>query len=84
MQAFYQEVLARWVKPKYVCTDNCTEYAGSFERLCRGMGITHCRITTGNAKGNGQVERIIRTIKQVIHRGLTEHPDSYGWIAMDG
>ena len=76
-QVFYQEVLARWGKPKYVCTGNGTEYAWSFESLCEGMGITHCHIVTGNLKGNGQVERIIRIIKEVIHRGLTEHPDSY-------
>ena len=61
-QVFYQEVLARWGKPKYVCTDNGTEYAGSFACLCKGMGITLCHITTGNSKGNGQVQRVIRTI----------------------
>ena len=72
-------MLACWGKPKYVCTDNGTEYAGSFERLCKGMGITHCRITPGNLKGNGQVERVIRNIKEVIRRGLTENPDSC-WI----
>ena len=78
-QAFYQEVLARWGKPMYMCTDNSMEYAESFKRLCKGMGITHCCITPGNSKGNRQVERIIRTIKEVIRRGLMEHSDSY-WM----
>ena len=41
------------------------------------MGITHHHITPGNSKANGQVERTIRTIKEVIRRGLTESPDSF-------
>ena len=76
-QALYQEVLARWGKPRYVRTDNGPEYKGSFAWLCGGMGITHHHITPGNSKANGQVERTIRTIKEVIRRGLTESPDSF-------
>ena len=31
----------------------------------------------GNSRANGQVERTIRTIKDILRRQLTEHPDSY-------
>ena len=75
--ALYSEVMARWGKPRYVRTDNGSEYKGSFARLCGGMGITRHYITPGNSKANGQVERVIRTIKEVIRRGLTEQPDSF-------
>ena len=33
--------------------------------------------TTGNSKGNGQVERIIRTIKDAIRRGLSQWLDTF-------
>ena len=41
------------------------------------MGITHRRITVGNSKANGQVERTIRTLKEAIRRGMTRDPRSY-------
>ena len=32
---------------------------------------------TGNSKGNGQVERVIRTIKDAIRRGLSHWLDTF-------
>jgi len=40
-------------------------------------GVRHDHITVGNSKANGQVERTIRTIKEVIRKGLTEDPESF-------
>ena len=41
------------------------------------LGVVHQKPTTGNSKGNGQVERVIRTIKDAIHRGLTQWLETF-------
>ena len=73
----YWSIVVRWGKPRYVRTDNGKEFSGSFHRLCTVLGIVHHRITVGNSKANGQVERTIRTLKESIRRGLTRSPPSY-------
>ena len=60
-----------------VQTDNGAEFAGSFARLCKGLGIIHHHITVGNSKANGQVKRTIRTLKDCIRRGLTKTPATF-------
>ena len=61
----------------FLRTDNGAEFQGSFHRLCKALGIVHHRITVGNSKANGQVERTIRTLKEVIRRGLTKEPATF-------
>ena len=73
----YHRIITCWGKPRFVRTDNGAEFAGSFHRLCTAMGIAHNRITVGNSKANGQVERTIRTLKETIRRGLTKDGASY-------
>ena len=73
----YEDIVGRWGTPRFVRTDNGSEFAGAFDRLCTALGVTHLRITPGNSKANGQVERTIQTMKEVIRRGLTGHPKSY-------
>ena len=58
-------------------TDNGKEFQKSFARLCRALAIHHVTITVGNSKGNGQAERTIRVIKDVIRRCMTKDPDTY-------
>ena len=45
--------------------------------MCSALGIVHNRITVGNSKANGQVERTIRTLKETIRRGLTKDPATF-------
>lgn len=73
----YQRIITCWGKPRYIRTDNGSEFAGSLHRLCESLGIQHNRITVGNSKANGQVERTIRTLKETIRRGLVRDPHSY-------
>ena len=74
----YEDLVARWGKPRYVQTDNGAEFAGSFAWLCKGLGIVHHHITVGNSKANGKVEQTIRTLKDCIRRGLTKTPATFG------
>ena len=70
----YNDLVARWGKLCYIQTDNGTEFAGSFARLCKGLSIIHHHITIGNSKANGQVEQMIRMLKDCIWHGLTKMP----------
>ena len=78
-QFLYDEPVAYWGKPHYIWTDNGAEYVGSFTWLCKGLGIIHHHITIGNSKANGQVEWIIRTLKDCIWHGLTKEPTTF-WM----
>ena len=49
----YHRIVTQWGKPRYVRTDNGSEYQGSFHRLCAALGIAHHKITVGNSKANG-------------------------------
>ena len=73
----YNDLVARWGKPRYVRTDNGAEFVGSFAWLCKGLGIVHHHITIGNSKANGQVKRTIRTLKDCTRRGLTKTPATF-------
>ena len=41
------------------------------------LGIQHLHNTVGNSKANGQVERAIRTIKDIMRKEMALLPDSY-------
>ena len=73
----YDNLVARWGKPRCVQTDNGSKFAGSFARLCKGLGIVYHHITIGNSKANGQVKQTIRTLKDCIRRGLTKTPATF-------
>lgn len=71
------ELVARWGKPSWITTDNGMEFAGQFKLLCQALGITHRQITVGNSRANGQVERAIRTIKDVTRRMMSEAENTF-------
>ena len=73
----YNNLVARWGKLHYIWTDNSTEFVGSFAWLCKGLGIVHHHINIGNSKANGQVERMIRMLKDCIRHGLTKMPATF-------
>ena len=73
----YREVFARWGKPDWVRTDNGAEWEGAFSELLQHWGVKHNKITVGNSKANGQVERTIRTIKDVLRKSMAADDDSY-------
>ena len=75
----YDNLVAHWGKPCYVQIDNSTEFVGSISLLCKGLGIVHHHITIGNRKANGQVEQMIRTLKDCIWHGLMREPRTF-WI----
>ena len=73
----YDDLVACWGKPHYIWTNNGTEFAGSYARLCKGLGIVHHHITIGDSKANRQVKWTIRTLKDCILCGLTKKPATF-------
>ena len=73
----YDDLVACWGKPCYVCTDNGTYFVGSFAWLCKGLGTIHHHITIGKSKANGQEEQMTRILKDCIQCGLTKEPATF-------
>ena len=48
----YDDLVSCWRKLHYIQANNSMEFAGSFKRLCKGLGIIHYHITIGNSKAN--------------------------------
>ena len=75
----YDDLVTCWGKSCYIWIDNSAKFVGSLAYLCKGLGIIHHHITIGNSKANGQVEQIIRMLKDYIWHSLTKEPKSF-WI----
>ena len=58
-------------------TDHGPDFKGSFACLCKVLGIMHQKSTIGKSKGNAQVERVIRMIKDAIRLGLSQWMDTF-------
>jgi transposase InsO family protein len=73
----YNEILARWGKPEFLRCDHGAEWEAEFRRQCRQIGIVMNQGATGNSRANGQAERIIRSIKDVLRRFMTMERTAY-------
>ena len=74
---FYNEVICRWGKPTAIRLDNGAEWLGQFKTMMSNLGVTMTHSSVGNSRANGQAERTIRTLKDVVRRQMTAHPTSY-------
>lgn len=64
--------------PSRIITDKGTAFtAKEFEEFCNEEGIKHLTITTGVPRGNGQVERINRTIIPVLTKLSINDPTKW-------
>ena len=62
--------------PQQFLTDQGCEFMGaSFQELCLAYGIKHTTTATANAKGNGVVERMNRTIMHILRVVCQKGPD---------
>lgn len=64
----YTAILCRWGRPAFVRVDHGGEWQAEFKAQASRLGIAIRQPTTGNSRGNGQVERTIRTLKAVIRK----------------
>lgn len=64
--------------PTRIITDKGTAFtANEFEDYCTEEGIIHVTITTGVPRGNGQVERLNRTIISVLTKLSSDDPTKW-------
>jgi transposase InsO family protein len=62
---FLQSIIYRFGVPKWVLTDNRTQFKGAkFTRCCSDFGIHHQASSTAHPQTNGQVERPNKHILQ--------------------
>ncbi|UYV67076.1 hypothetical protein LAZ67_4003830 [Cordylochernes scorpioides] len=64
--------------PRQIITDQGTAFTSNdFKEYCKEESIEHCCITTGVPRGNGQVERINRTIVSVLTKLSIDNPQEW-------
>lgn len=62
--------------PNRIISDRGTAFTShEFEQYCEEEDVQHIKITTGVPRGNGQVERIHRTIISILTKLCIETPD---------
>ena len=65
--ALAQEFIPRHASPEVMVTDRGLEFlAGSFRKYLKGLGIEHRQSTPYHPETNGKVERLNRTLKEMI------------------
>jgi hypothetical protein len=60
------DVICRYVVPKFVLTDNGGEWVAEFDVMCKDYGIQHQHTTPQWPQCNGMAEHLIKTIKHGI------------------
>lgn len=74
----FRMVTALFGNPSRVITDKGTAFTGTpFEEFCSKENINVVHTTTGVARGNGQVERIHRTILSVLAKLSIDEPEKW-------
>lgn len=67
---FYDHLIIRWGKLKFVHKNNGSEYDRSFIRLCKALGIIYWKTSLKNSKNNSQAKHVIQVMKECIRWGL--------------
>ena len=62
-----KSIFARHGIPKVVCSDNWPQYSSiEFADFSRSYGFTHVTSSPGHPSGNGEAERAVRTVKELV------------------
>ena len=65
-RALHDSWLCRHGVPEWITSDNGQEFGGAFAHQLARFGILHVTISAYNAKANGAVERLVRTVKTML------------------
>ena len=66
MASLFKVAVTRFQKPKYVITDQGSEFKGTFQHFGKGLGCRLRRTSRENRHANARLERFWRTLKQLI------------------
>ena len=64
----------RYGMPEWVTTDNGTEFSGAFRHQFERFGIDHVQTSAYHPQSNGAVERLVRTMKDMLADNCWCHP----------
>lgn len=68
---FLKEFISHYGKPFRVITDRGTAFtAHLFEEFCKEFDIMHVKVAAGTPRGNGQIERLNKTILSCLSASL--------------
>uniref|UniRef100_A0A1I7YFB0 RNA-directed DNA polymerase n=1 Tax=Steinernema glaseri TaxID=37863 RepID=A0A1I7YFB0_9BILA len=72
-EALVNEVFLIHSIPKTISTDNGSNFCSElFEELCQLLGTRHVRTTPYHAQSNGQAERSVQSVKNMLSTMVTE------------
>lgn len=78
--AFLQHVLSRYGAPAVVTSDNGQEFVGGeFAELLREACIDHRTTSRNHPQANGQVERVVQTVKESLKRLTVDAEEHRDW-----
>jgi hypothetical protein len=71
-------IFSDWGTPETIVSDNGPQFnAKEFKQFCLGRGINPVNSSPLHPSGNGQVERVIGTVKTMIKRSIQGNTDWY-------
>ena len=73
-QAFLQNILAVYGRPRQIRTDSGKEFQGHFASLLRELDIKHIVTRPVAPWTNGRAERMVRTVKSCLKRVIAANP----------
>ena len=75
---FYEDIIARHGVPKKITTDRGSEFVNDFIKILTSVyDIHHIKTTAYHPQGNGQVERVNRTLKDIMSKYTVKVPGKW-------
>jgi hypothetical protein len=75
--AFYNAWICRYGVPAVVTSDNGNEFAAEFSHMLSRLGIYHIQISPNHPSANGVVERLVKTVKDMLTKHYNDHPTDW-------
>jgi hypothetical protein len=65
--------MTRYGTPRYLTSDNGTEFMGEFTHMLSRLAISHIHTSVAHPAANGAVERLVRTVKEMLNKCVNDH-----------
>ena len=78
-RTFLEQILSRFGVPKFVLTDQGTEFQGEFQNLLTQQNITHWIAAKENPQADGLAERMVQALKRSLIRCLLDQIWGVPW-----
>lgn len=65
--------ITRYGTPRYLTSDNGTEFRAEFSHMLSRLAISHIHTSVAHPAANGAVERLVRTVKEMLNKTVNDH-----------